>query len=111
MANFDSDPLDAFIQCLRHSLRHNPWLTRQLSGFVRKAGFEIVSSRSYGYTETAEPIYMLTIADRGADTLVASKNIGPELRAALKAEARRRLDAGELFGFLGFVSLIAMKSM
>ena len=52
---------------------------------------------------------MLTIVDRGADTLAALGRIGPELSASLKAEARRRADADEFFGFIGFVSFIARK--
>jgi hypothetical protein len=52
---------------------------------------------------------MLTLVDRGADTLVSWGRIAPEMCASLKAEARRRADAGEFFGFIGFASLIARK--
>jgi hypothetical protein len=59
--------------------------------------------------QTAEPDYMLTIVDRGADTLAGSGRIGPELCASLKAEARRRAEADEFFGFIGFTCFIGRK--
>jgi hypothetical protein len=52
---------------------------------------------------------MLTLVDRGADTLATSGRIGADAAAALKAEARRRADVGEFFGFIGFASFIARK--
>jgi hypothetical protein len=51
--------------------------------------------------------YMLAIIDRGADALLASSRITPELADALKAEARRRSDTGEFFGHIAYASLIA----
>ncbi len=39
--------------------------------------------------------YMLAIVDRGADALLASGRITLETDDALKAEARRRSEAGE----------------
>jgi hypothetical protein len=52
---------------------------------------------------------MLTLVDRGADALESSGRIGPDLSAALKAEARRRAEAEEFFGFIGFASFLARK--
>jgi hypothetical protein len=53
--------------------------------------------------------YMLAIIDRGADALAASGGIALETADALKAEARRRSDAGEFFGHIAYASLIAQK--
>ena len=50
----------------------NPWFTRRLAKTMQSLGFVIRSHRSHGYTPTAESTYMLTIVDRGADTLVAA---------------------------------------
>jgi hypothetical protein len=50
---------------------------------------------------------MITIIDRGADLLVASGSIGAAQAEALKAEARRRVQAGEFFGQISFLSVIA----
>lgn len=51
----------------------------------------------------------LTVIDRGADMLQASGTIGEDLAATLKAEARRRVAAGEFFGHIAYVSLFARK--
>ena len=52
---------------------------------------------------------MLTIVERGVDILRASGQIGEDTSAALKAEARRRVEVGEFFGYIAYVSLIARK--
>jgi hypothetical protein len=53
--------------------------------------------------------YMLSIVERGADTLTAAGRIGPELADALKSEARRRVDTGDFFGHVAYGSLTATK--
>jgi hypothetical protein len=50
---------------------------------------------------------MLSIPDRGAEALLDNGRIGVDVAAALKAEVRRRSDAGELFGHIAYASLIA----
>jgi hypothetical protein len=52
---------------------------------------------------------MLTIVDRGADLLSGSGSVRPDQAEALKAEARRRVNAGEFFGHISFVSVIARR--
>ncbi|HEX6015765.1 MAG TPA: hypothetical protein VFY87_28965 [Geminicoccaceae bacterium] len=52
---------------------------------------------------------MVSIADRGADTLVANGRIGRDLADALKAEARRRVEDGSFFGHIAYASLVAGK--
>jgi hypothetical protein len=47
-----------------------------------------------------EPIYLLSIVDRGTDALLARAVIGDDLAAALKAEARRRDDESAFFGHI-----------
>jgi hypothetical protein len=60
--------------------------------------------------ETIEPGFMLPgWVDRGADALVASGRIGPDLAEALKAEARRRSASGTYFGQISYMSLLARK--
>lgn len=50
-----------------------------------------------------------TGVDRGADALLAAGGIGVELAETLKAEARRRSEAGEFYGHIAYASLIARK--
>jgi hypothetical protein len=76
---------------------------------VRACGFQLTRTSSHGYVETGDGSYMQSVIDRGADTLAASGKIGADLAEALKAEARRRVSAGEFFGHIAYVSLIARK--
>ncbi|HEY7613340.1 MAG TPA: methyltransferase domain-containing protein, partial [Gemmatimonadales bacterium] len=109
VATGEFDPLQACIEAVKAAFIHDVWLVRRLPTMLQAAGFELVDSCSHGYLQTTDPAYMLTLVDRGADTLAASKRIGADTAAALKAEARRRVDVGEFFGFIGFASLIARK--
>jgi hypothetical protein len=76
---------------------------------VRSSGFDIEQFSSHEFVETTEAEYMLTIVERGADILRASGQIGEDTSAALKAEARRRVEVGAFFGHITYVSLIARK--
>ena len=105
----DFDPLQQCIEAAKAAFINDVWLVRRLPALLRARGFVIVSSRSYGYLQTTEPEYMLTLVDRGADALLSSGRIGPDLCASLKAEARRRAEVEEFFGFIGFASFIARK--
>jgi hypothetical protein len=65
--------------------------------------------RSHGFVETGAGDYTLSVVDRGADQLRASGQIGDDLAGALKAEARRRVQAGAFFGHIAYASLLARK--
>ena len=82
---------------------------RRLGTLVRAAGWEVAGLRSHGYVENESPGYILTLIDRGADTLVAAGELGAPAADALKAEARRRVTAGEFFGHIAYASLIARR--
>ena len=105
----DHDPLQGCADAAVSALVHDRWLVRRLPSLARAAGFRIERFDSHGYAQTTEPDYMLTLVDRGADALVNSERIDPTLADSLKREARRRVDAGEFFGFIAFASLIARK--
>jgi hypothetical protein len=47
--------------------------------------------------------------DLGADALVTAGQIGADMAVALKAEARRRVDSGEYFGHIAYMSCLARK--
>ena len=103
------DPLQPAVDAMVANFLHSPFLVRRLRPILESGGFAISSLRSHGYTQTAEPAYMLTIIDRGADVLAASGSIGIEGAAALKSEARRRAKMGTFFGHISYVSVIARK--
>ena len=110
LAGGDRDPLQACAEAVVDHLVHDRWLVRRLPQLVRDAGFELVRFRGHSYVEApASGGYMLAIVDRGADVLVATGRLGPDTADALKAEARRRSDAGEFFGHIAYASLVARK--
>jgi ubiquinone/menaquinone biosynthesis C-methylase UbiE len=104
------DPLQRTVDAMVAHFVQNPWLTRRLRRMLGGIGFTVTSLRSHGYTQTADPQYMLTIVDRGADLLAGAGSVGAEQAAALKTEARRRAEAGDFFGHISFVSVIARKA-
>jgi hypothetical protein len=105
----DFDPLQSVVRAMIANFVHNPWLTRRLSKTLTSIGFEIRSLRSHGYTQTTEPTYMLTLIARGVDVLSGAGSLSTDAANALRNEARRRADAGEFFGHISFVSVIARK--
>jgi SAM-dependent methyltransferase len=105
----DADPLQACIEAAKAAFINDVWLVRRLPKLLQSAGFELLDTCSHGYLQISHPEYVLTLVDRGADTLTSNAHGGVELAAALKAEARRRVHANEFFGFIGFVSFISRK--
>jgi ubiquinone/menaquinone biosynthesis C-methylase UbiE len=106
----DFDPLQACAEACVDYLVHDRWLIRRLPKLVRAAGFELGRFRSHSYMEApSSDGYMFAIVDRGADALLASGRLSLEATNALKAEARRRSDAGEFFGHIAYASLIGQK--
>jgi len=101
------DPLQSTVDAMVARFVHDPWLTRRLHRILGTLGFSIDSVRSHGYVQTAEPAYMLTLVDRGADVQVDRGSVDASHAEAMKAEARRRVNAGEFFGQISFLSIIA----
>jgi ubiquinone/menaquinone biosynthesis C-methylase UbiE len=106
----DHDALQVCVDAAVAALVHDPYLVRRLGTLVRAAGWEVARLRSHGYVANEDPGYILTLIDRGADTLVAAGELGEAVAEALKAEARRRVTAGEFFGHIAYASLIASRS-
>jgi ubiquinone/menaquinone biosynthesis C-methylase UbiE len=105
------DPLDACADSFRENFVHDPWFVRRLPALVRAAGLQIESTRSHGYVESSTPGFMLpSWVDMGADALVTSGRLDANAAAELKAEARRRAAAGEYFGHIAYLSVVARKA-
>lgn len=105
----DFDPIQSCVDAAMAALVHDRWLARRLPGLVATAGFEVERFDGHAYVQTLEPQYLLTLVDRGADVLVSGQRIGTGLADALKAEARRRIEARQFYGAITFASLIARK--
>ena len=109
LATGEPDPLQVCVAAFIPAYITDPWVVRRLPGMVHAAGFAEGRLRSHGFVQASEPDYMLSIAERGADALAAAGRIGPELPAALKAEAHRRVQARSFFGHVAYASLTARK--
>ena len=103
------DPLELCVAAFTPAYITDPWLVRRLPSLLRDVGFTVGRFRSHGYAQVEAPTYMLSIAERGADALAATGRIGRELADALKAEARRRVDAQCFFGHIAYASVAARK--
>jgi SAM-dependent methyltransferase len=90
----DRDPLQACAEATVAGLVHDRWLVRRLPALLADTGWTLSRQAGYAYTETSNPVYGLTIVDRGAGLLAADGTISVETAAALKAEARRGVGAG-----------------
>src|SRR5262249_25968161 len=96
-------PLQLCAESFREFFIHDSWLARRFPALAEATGFKVISYRSHSYAESANPDYMLTIVDRGADALASVGQIGQALADALKAEARRR--AGCVFFLVTFLKI------
>jgi SAM-dependent methyltransferase len=105
----EHDPLQACAEAMMAGSVNDRWVVRRLPALARGCRLQVTAFRSHGFVDTAEPTYMLTIIDRGADILAQLGRIGPELAAALKAEGRRRAAAGTFFGQIAYAHLVARK--
>jgi SAM-dependent methyltransferase len=110
VATGEFDPLQACVEAWVGSSVHDRWLLRRLPAMARRVGFRVVSYRSHGYVQNSEPDYMLTIVSRGIDALAGAGRMGDDVAAALRAEAKRRAEAGEFFGHIAYVSMLARRA-
>jgi ubiquinone/menaquinone biosynthesis C-methylase UbiE len=109
VATGDFDPLQTCVEAFIQSAVHDRWLARRLPALARSSGFEVVSYRSHGYVQNAGPGYMTTIVGRGIDALTKAGRIGGDVATSLRGEMKRRDDAGEFFGHIAYVSMLARK--
>lgn len=105
----DHDPLQVCVDAMMANSVTDRRIMRRLNELVAARGFEVLSFRSFGFAETGNEGYMLTVVDRGADFLAGQGHIGEATAAALKEEARRRLRAGRFFGHIAYAGLVARK--
>lgn len=112
MARNAQDPLQSCCEAMLDMLVHDPWLMRRIAPLLTAAGFDDVRLEGHAYTTSGSGSdYFRALVDRGADALLASGTVGPELSAALKAEGRARMDAGTFFGHIAYVSALAHRPL
>lgn len=103
------DPLQRCVDAWIQEWQNDAGLMKRLPEMACTAGFKTKKIKEFNYTESSDASYLLTVIDRGADKLVDLGNIGTELSAALKAEARRRITSGVFYGSIIYIHLIAQK--
>jgi len=105
----EHDPLESCVSAFVPAHVHDPWIVQRLSTLASATGFVSGRLRSFGQVQMDDTEYVVTIVERGATALVAAGRIGSYLGEALKAEARRRAQAGALFGHIAYACLMARK--
>lgn len=105
----DHDPLQRCAEVMMANSVTDRWLVRRLPAMLRDHGFEMESFRSHGFVDTAADGYMTTVIDRGVALMLAAGQIGEELGAALRSEARQRVATGSFFGHIAYASLVSRK--
>ena len=105
----DFDPLDQLIRFMIDQNVTNLWIMRQISGILADVGFRLGARTGHGYVAEDEATYFLPVIDRGADRMVEEGLLFVETAEALKSEARNRVSANTFFGFMSYVSQIAVR--
>ena len=103
------DPLQRAVEAMTAHYVQRPWLIRRLGKLLGASGFDVTRASGHAYTQLTDPTYLFTIVERGAEVLAQRGSIGAEQAEALKSEARRRAGAGEFFGHIAYVSVLARK--
>jgi SAM-dependent methyltransferase len=104
------DPLQGAIEHVAQNLIHDKWLCRSLPRLLREAGFDVVRRDVHPYIGDGDAAYFLSLIDRGVDFMVRDGLVGAKGGAALKDDARARVDSGSFFGFISFHSVIARRA-
>jgi SAM-dependent methyltransferase len=105
----DNDPLQNCVEAMVAAWVHDRWFIRRAPKVAVQLGLDVERVDGFSYVLNNEPTYFLTIFDRGVDGFANAGMISGDMVAALQTESRRRVEAGEFFGFINFVSVIAQK--
>src|SRR5215470_10636727 len=106
----ENDPLENCVSAFLSAHVQDLWIVQHLATLAAESGFVSGRLRSFGQVQMDDTEYVVTIVERGATALVAAGRIGAYLGEALKAEARRRAQAGALFGHIDYACLMARKA-
>jgi ubiquinone/menaquinone biosynthesis C-methylase UbiE len=104
-----SDPLQSCAEAVLDMLVHDQWLMRRIAPLLDEAGFDDLSLRGHAYTSVEGTDYFLALVDRGADALAVAGTVRAGVAAALKEEARARIEQGTFFGHIAYVSVLARR--
>ena len=108
MGSVPGDPLGSCAVAFVNGAVTDPWITGKLRSLVREAGLTIDRFTVLNRVVT-EGMGSLVWVRMPSTRLVAEGVIGQPLADALEAEYIRRAEAGDLYSFLPFATLIARK--
>lgn len=103
------DPLQVVVERMVSDFVENVWLIRSLPKYLKNLGLNLQEFSSHGYTAVSDPTYMLTLIERGVELMVLSGTLGKTQGEALRSEAARRVENGEFFGHISYISAISKK--
>jgi arsenite methyltransferase len=109
VALFDGDPLQAAADAALRHMVHAPHIMRRLPALVAAAGFSIQAVEPYGYIQTTNPDYLISLLSRGTNAAARAGEIGQNLVDGFDREAHRRVANGSFHGAMLFVSVVARK--
>ena len=106
----DGDPLQACVEVWLEGNVTDRWLSPRLPGLLKSKEFEVKIFRGHNRVDIAGistgPIWV----NMGADAMVKRGLIGEAAAEALKQECQRRIDDGQFYAALPFVTAIAQKA-
>lgn len=108
-ASFPNDPLDICARAFEAGFVTDPYLVGKLEGLTVRAGFRTCDFRISSRLVRDGP-QMLPWVSETTKRMVAAGQIGQPLADALVGEYQRRMEAGTLYGYQAFATLIAERS-
>jgi len=105
----DSDPLQSCVDAWVEGNVSDRWLSPRLPGLLKENGYEISAFKGHNRVDVAGigtgPLWI----SNGADALVSSGRISEAAGEAMKAECKRRIEAGQFYASLPFISAVARR--
>lgn len=108
MSVVPGDPLGSCAEAFVDGSVTHPWLTGKLKSLVSSVGLSVTSFSILNRVVT-DGMGAMAWVRMSSNRLVSEGVIGQPLAEALEAEYVRRAEAGLLYSFLPFVTLIASK--
>ena len=105
----DFDPLEMVVKYMIDANVHNLWLPRQLVPLATTAGFVPGEVKAHGYAASGEATYFMTVIDRALVKMQADGLLSEAGAAGLRTEAETRIAQRRFYGFMSYLSMIAVK--
>ena len=108
LASFPGDPLTGFADYFTENFVTDKYLAGKLRGLIRDVGLSVTSFRVTSRAVTDGPGNLIWVAMSG-QMMVDRGQIGAPVVEAMITEYHRRVEAGTLYGFMPFVTVVAQR--